>query len=707
MFFRRKAVDKLHKAIHKIQRPPLIETLETRTLMSTTPMSTTMEPDAIYLRQSSSTGSSTITGYTPAEISQAYGFSSVTLGSSTVAANGAGQTIAIIDAYNDPNITSDLSVFDSEFDLPSASLKVVNQTGGTSLPTTNPDWAGEISLDVEWAHAIAPGANILLVEASSDNTDDLMSALNYARIVPSVSVVSMSWGGSEYVDWSNGGESTSQTALDADFTTPTGHQGITFIAAAGDSGSQSGVQWPASSPNVISVGGTTLTLNSDGSYSTESGWNGTSGGYSQVETEPAYQDAVQSTGFRSSPDVAYDADPNSGFAVYDSLADDGSSGWQEVGGTSAGSPQWAALIAIADQGRVSSGSTTLDGASQTLPDLYALYGAPGSTAYDSYTTDFNDVESSDNGGGQFRWGRHQGGGETGAGYDTITGLGTPHAADIIDALDGDTSASSGGGSTSGGSGSGGTTTPTPATLPASPVDITLVTQPPTSVIGGSAGSLKVDLTNVSGAIFTGQVTITLYASTDATVSSDDTVITTFTISSLTLKADGSKIYKLKFDYPSTLVTGNYSVIGSVQAVGTDTESDTAVSANTINIAAPTVDLATTFGDQTAVTVTPGKAGSVIVTITNLGNVTADGTLDLSLYASTTGAIDAGSTLLASTADKAIKIKAGKSIKLRLSFKAPSDQLAGSYDLIASETSSTTTTDSNSTNDIAVIETVSA
>jgi subtilase family serine protease len=662
-----------------------------------------MQPDAIFLRQASTTNSTTVEGYTPAQISTAYGFDSATFGSSSTAANGAGQTIAIIDAYNDPDITADLNVFDSEFNLASANLTVVNQTGGSTLPANNASWAGEIALDVEWAHAIAPAAHILLIETNSDNTDDLMAGVIYARTVPSVSVVSMSWGGSEYFSWGDGGESTSQTALDADFTTPAGHQGITFVAAAGDSGSQSGVQWPASSPNVVAVGGTTLTLNSDGTYSSESGWNGTSGGYSQVETEPTYQDIVQSTGYRSVPDVAYDADPNTGVAVYDSDPYEGVSGWQEVGGTSEGAPQWAALIAIADQGRVIDGKSTLDGASQTLPDLYDLYSDPGTSAYDTYTTYFNDVENDGHGGVGFRWGGYgRGQGQTGIGYDTITGLGTPHAADVIDALDGDSSTGSTGGTTSG-NGSSGTTMP--SSVPASPVSITFVTQPVSSVIGGTAGSLEVELTNTSGTQFQGPLTITLYASTDNTLSSDDTAITTLSIKSVTIKAGGTKSYKLKFDYPSTLSTGSYDLIASVQATATDDASAQAVSASTVAITAPTVDLSTSFAGQTAVTVRPGKKGSVVVTITNQGNVTAAGTLDLLLYASTTGLIDTSSTLLTSITNRKIKIKAGKSLKISLNFKAPTDLTGGTYSLIASATASTIPANSDTTNNTATIATL--
>ena len=152
-------------------------------------------------------------------------------------------------------------------------------------------------------------ANIILVEADSSTLTDLLDAVDYARHAAGVSTVSMSWGGSEFFSWSNG-EFNGETQYDTYFTTPAGHQGVTFIASAGDSGAQAGVQWPAVSPNVVSVGGTSLTVNSDGSYGGESSWPGTNGGYSQIEVEPAYQANVQGSGVRTVPDVSYDADPN-------------------------------------------------------------------------------------------------------------------------------------------------------------------------------------------------------------------------------------------------------------------------------------------------------------------------------------------------------------------------------------------------------------
>jgi hypothetical protein len=359
-------------------------------------------------------------GYSPAQISTAYGFNQVSINGAI--GNGAGTTIAIVDAYKDPNITADLNTFDTAFNLPAPpSFTQVNESGGSvsSVPA-NAGWDLEISLDVEWAHAIAPDANILLVEANSDQLPDLLSAVNTARDNPATSVVSMSWGGSEF--------STEQQYASY-FTTPAGHIGETFVAASGDSGSWYGADWPASSSNVVSVGGTTLyTDNSTGTYGTETAWSDSTGGISWYVNEPAYQDAVQSTGGRTSPDVAYDANPNTGFAVYDSVPYEGYGGWQEIGGTSAGAPQWSALIAIANQGRVSNHLPTLDGPSETLPMLYGLYSAPGTTGYATYADDFHDVTS---GGSSYFAAAMQG-------YDLVTGLGSPNASLIVDALDGTT-----------------------------------------------------------------------------------------------------------------------------------------------------------------------------------------------------------------------------------------------------------------------------
>ena len=389
-----------------------IELLEDRRLLSASPI--IAQPNLTVLANASG---GSILGYTPAQIRAAYGFTGVS-------GNGSGQTIAIIDAYNDPNIAADLHTFNTQFGLSDPNLSVVSQSGGSTRSiATNAGWATEISLDVEWAHAIAPGAKILLVEAASSSLSNLISAVNYARNAAGVSVVSMSWGAGEF---------SGQTAYDPYFTTPGGHQGVTFVASAGDSGATA-AEWPSSSPNVLSVGGTTLNVSSSGSYLGESAWSSGGGGTSQVESEPAYQASAQSTGLRTTPDVSYNADPNTGFAIYDSIKSQGYVGWQEVGGTSAGAPQWSALIALADQVRAAAGKGTLDGATGTLPLLYSLYSQPGSAGYSTYTTYFNDITTGSSGWGPWRV-------SAAAGYDQVTGLGTPKAAALVNALAGNASA---------------------------------------------------------------------------------------------------------------------------------------------------------------------------------------------------------------------------------------------------------------------------
>jgi hypothetical protein len=178
-----------------------------------------------------------------------------------------------------------------------------------------------------------------------------------------VVAVSMSWGFSEF---------RKETADNPIFTTPSGHTGITFVAASGDSGSSAGPEWPSTAPTVLAVGGTTLYVDGAGNYQYELPWVGSGGGYSRIQPEPGYQRSVQGTGQRSTPDVAFNGDPNTGVLVYETSAESGVGSWQVVGGTSLGTPAWAALIAIVDQGRNLAGEGSLDGGSQTLPDLYAL-----------------------------------------------------------------------------------------------------------------------------------------------------------------------------------------------------------------------------------------------------------------------------------------------------------------------------------------------
>jgi hypothetical protein len=340
--------------------------------------------------------------FAPGQIRHAYAFDQITAADGS--ALGTGQTIAIVNAYDNPTIASDLSTFNGLYGLPDApSFRKVSQTGSaTDLPAADVGWSAETALDVQWAHAIAPGAGILLVEANSSSLSDLLAAVDYARSQPGVSAVSMSWGGSEF---------SSERLYDSHFTTPAGHTGVTFVAASGDSGAAP--SWPAVSPNVLGVGGTSLNLTRNSDWGKETGWGGSGGGVSRYEPKPAYQTSVAtpSATSRTSPDVAYDANPSTGFRVYDSQ----NGGSYAVGGTSAGAPQWAALVAIANQGRALAGKAPLDGPSQTL---YAVYQA----AQASYSTDYHDVTSGNNG---YRAGR---------GYDMVTGLGTPVADKVVSAL---------------------------------------------------------------------------------------------------------------------------------------------------------------------------------------------------------------------------------------------------------------------------------
>jgi len=415
------------------------------------------------------------TGYTPSQITSAYGLNAITFTSSsgtTVKGDGTGETIALIEMYHDPNIQSDLNAFDAKYGLPNTTITVVNQAGSQ----TDSGWALEESLDVEWAHAIAPGANIMVVEAApsysqAQELQNLLSAVNTARNTAGVVAISMSWGFNEM---------SNESSDDSYFTTPTGHTGITFIAASGDSGV---VEYPSASPNVLSVGGTSLNLSSSGTYGSETAWIDGGGGYSSVELEPSYQQSVQTSGARSTPDVAFVADPNTGVEVYATDPRSGQGSWNVIGGTSVGAPSWAGIIAIVDQGRAIAGKTSLDGPTQTLP---ALYAAPSTNLHSVAATStfsnsggfpfggFNpwgDFSYSYGGGFEFGWGIGLSSTTTsGATANTSTGLGTPVGSSLVTDLVSSTLTTplTTSGSSSG-SGAGTGTTPTsPPTQPTKP-----------------------------------------------------------------------------------------------------------------------------------------------------------------------------------------------------------------------------------------------
>jgi len=312
-------------------------------------------------------GSGLPSGLSPTQLKMAYGINAVSFvaNGSPFPGDGSGQTIAIVDAYHDPFILSDLKKFDATYGLPDPVFTEYNLAGVDNI---NDGWATETALDVEWSHAVAPGAKIVLVEAVNDTIPALLAAIDFARNVPGVSEVSMSFGYPENL-------APGFQSYDPIFTTPAGHTGITFIASSGDSGTTGqfgGPSWPAASSHVVAVGGTTLVVNGPKGHLSESIWNGSGGGLSSVVPEPAYQYAIQTTGKRSIPDVALVADPSTGVAVYTTIPSIGQGGFEVVGGTSLSAPAWAGILAIVNEGRALNSLPSLDGPSQTLPALYAL-----------------------------------------------------------------------------------------------------------------------------------------------------------------------------------------------------------------------------------------------------------------------------------------------------------------------------------------------
>ncbi len=304
-------------------------------------------------------------------------------------AHGGSGTIAIVGAYDAPTIEADLAVFSKQFGLPvcSSANGCFEKHLMASKIKSNTGWTLELSMDTQWAHAIAPDAKILLVEATNSNGTNLIKALDYARSRADVVAISMSWGGPEFA---------AETQLEDHFTS---QYGATFFASSGDNGA--GVSWPAVSSHVVGVGGTTLNLNAKGDLSSETAWTGSGGGVSVYINQPDFQSQYnipRAKGKRAVPDVAYNADPRSGVAVYDSLGLHGQKGWFALGGTSAGAPQWAAIKAL--------------GHSASNQQFYQ---DKASTNHAQY---FRDILSGSNGDCTYYC-------EARKHYDYITGLGSP------------------------------------------------------------------------------------------------------------------------------------------------------------------------------------------------------------------------------------------------------------------------------------------
>ncbi|MEW2516640.1 peptidase S8 [Actinacidiphila alni] len=328
----------------------------------------------------------TPSGYGPSDLLAAYGLTSA------AASKGAGETIAIVDAYDDPNAAKDLASYRSYYGLPACTVangcfKKVSQTGSTtSLPSADSGWAEEISLDLDMASALCPKCNILLVEAKSASMANLGKSVNEA-VSLGAKFVSNSYGGSE---------SSSDSSYDSSYFN---HPGVAITVSAGDSGY--GAEYPAASKYVTAVGGTALKKSSTTRGWTETVWStssteGTGSGCSAYDAKQSWQ---KDTGCakRTIADVSAVADPATGVAVYDSYGV--TAGWYTFGGTSVASP--------------------------VIAGVYALAGTPSAGSYPTsfpyaHTSALNDVTSGSNGscGGSYLC--------TGkAGYDGPTGLGTP------------------------------------------------------------------------------------------------------------------------------------------------------------------------------------------------------------------------------------------------------------------------------------------
>jgi subtilase family serine protease len=320
-------------------------------------------------------------GMTPAQLRSFYNMPSV----------GGSGVIAIVDAYHYPTALNDFNVFSAQFNLPietsnnaTASTNTVFQVVYASgrKPRTNAGWAQEAALDIEWAHAMAPNAKIVLVEAASNSFASLFAAVDKASKLPGVTQVSMSWGGSEF---------SSEAVYDTHFQ----KSGVVYFASSGDVGGI--VSYPAVSPYVVAVGGTSVSTNSSGAFVNETGWNGSGGGTSRYEAKPAYQISLSGTK-RRVPDISSDADPYTGVAVYDSTSYQGFAGWLVFGGTSVSSPCMAGMVNLA-------GHTA--GPWSSSDELNRIYSALG-------TSSFRDILSGK--AGNFN---------AVSGWDFVTGVGAP------------------------------------------------------------------------------------------------------------------------------------------------------------------------------------------------------------------------------------------------------------------------------------------
>ena len=404
-------------------------------------------------------GSITTAGYylSPAQVRTRYGFDGLP---NTPEAKGSGQLIAIVGAYNALHLADNLAAFSTKFGLPQCTtvstavtngvaniahpaaksgctLQIIN-VDGNGKATATPgqsgaavsSWSAETSMDIEWAHAMAPMASIVVIQAPTAFVSSMQNGVAYASNVAKADVVSMSWGSAEKVTQCvrKAGQPTvqvdpkcSDAALIFNFWNASGTVAFTgnstFVAASGDAGT---LQWPALDPRVLAVGGTVV------GAKTDIGWSGSGGGVSIAFTAPKWQPPITKLTMRAVPDVAYDA--GTPVAIY--ITPDAATGWGDAscvtlngtakcgwyggGGTSAGAPQWAGIVAIAKAMRLANNSPDINYQST----MYSIAQVPG-----WYATAFGDVVA-----GSTKTNTSKNG------YDLVTGLGTPNTSYLISYL---------------------------------------------------------------------------------------------------------------------------------------------------------------------------------------------------------------------------------------------------------------------------------
>jgi subtilase family serine protease len=376
--------------------------------------------------------------YSPQDIRKAYGIAPLI----EDGFRGAGQTIVVIVSYGSPTIEADLQAFDSAFGLPPPpSLRVIAPLGTVPFDPNDTDqlgWAGETSLDVEWAHALAPEANIVVLTSPIDETQGVQGLPEFLQLEQYAvehhlgNIITQSWGTAENTLFTTAGY---QVLNDFEkFYQSAANERITILAAAGDTGTANidlngnpypfpTVDFPASSPYVTAVGGTTLLLDNNGNYASETVWDGATGasggGVSQYFTEPLFQLAlpkgIQKTiaRRRGIPDVTLVADPNTPLWVYFGFFPDPSdNGFYFSGGTSDSAPQWAGIIADANQ-------LAREPLGFLNPALYALGAVHEQNVF------FHDITVGNNAFGGLA------GYSAAPGWDPASGWGTPNFGELI------------------------------------------------------------------------------------------------------------------------------------------------------------------------------------------------------------------------------------------------------------------------------------